>query len=242
LRSGLHIGIPWNNPSGYLSVRSQLIGGTGDLKRGRDDDEPEYKCENTEDPLSRQRIDELDPEAVVHVGPHCFDVETLWFWVKRDPTNPITHERFTDEQVETIYEQYLRWSDVKLQREGHALSRPIHRLLQNYYRSMEERLDERPGLLLTFSVDGRYYRIYTSPREWVHLLRQLVYSYILTIDPKIMVEWRKYYGVKPNPNLVRIFHGEQELLNDMRVEDYALANNTVLTLGQTIMDPARWKY
>lgn len=226
------------------SIRSQLIGAGGTTKRERDEgEEKEYEhCENEEDPLTHQPITELDPEAVVHIGPHCFDVETLWFWVKRDPTNPITNERFTDEQVERIYEQYLRWSEVKLERQGHPLPRPIHRLLEIYYRAVEERTGERPRLLLTFVVGGQYYRLYTSPLESVQYLRQLVYNYILTRDPKIMIDWRRYYNVKPNPNLVRVFHGDRELLNDRRIEDYELGNNTLLTLGQTIMDPKPWKY
>ena len=222
------------------TIRSQLIG-AGGSKRERDQDEYE-NCENEQDPLSHQPITELDPEAVVHVGPHCFDVELLWFWVKRDPTNPITQERFTDEQVEHIYEQYLKWSEVKLERQGHPLPRPIHRLLEIYYRAVEERVGERPRLLLTFVVGGRYYRLYTSPLDQVQYLRQLVYNYILTRDPKIMIDWRAYYNVKPNPNLVRIFHGDRELLNDKRIEEYDLGNNTLLTLGQTIMDPKPWKY
>ena len=223
------------------TIRSQFIGAGGSTKRERD--EAEYEnCENDQDPLSHQPITELDPEAVVHVGPHCFDVELLWFWVKRDPTNPITHARFTDEQVEHIYEQYLKWSEVKLERQGHPLPRPIHRLLEIYYRAVEERVGERPRLLLTFVVGGRYYRLYTSPLDQVQYLRQLVYNYILTRDPQIMIEWRKYYDVKPNPNIVRIFHGDRELLNDKRIEEYDLGNNTLLTLGQTIMDPKPWKY
>jgi hypothetical protein len=226
------------------TIRSQLIGAGGTTKRERDEgEEKEYEnCENEEDPLTHQPITELDPEAVVHIGPHCFDVEMIWFWVKRDPTNPITNERFTDEQVERIYEQYLRWSEVKLERQGHPLPRPIHRLLEIYYRAVEERTGERPRLLLTFVVGGQYYRLYTSPLESVQYLRQLVYNYILTRDPKIMIDWRQYYSVKPNPNIVRVFHGDRELLNDRRIEDYELGNNTLLTLGQTIMDPKPWKY
>lgn len=223
-------------------IRSQLIGAGGTTKRERGEEKEYENCENEEDPLTHQPITELDPEAVVHIGPHCFDVEMIWFWVKRDPTNPITNERFTDEQVERIYEQYLRWSEVKLERQGHPLPRPIHRLLEIYYRAVEERVGERPRLLLTFVVGGQYYRLYTSPLDQVQYLRQLVYNYILTRDPKIMIEWRRYYNAKPNPNIIRIFHGDRELLNDRRIEEYGLGNNTLLTLGQTIMDPKPWVY
>jgi hypothetical protein len=241
LEHGFYIfpGFAWKN-----YIRSRLIGAGGTTKRERDEgEEKEYEnCENEEDPLTHQLITELDPEAVVHIGPHCFDVEMIWFWVKRYPTDPITNERFTDEQVERIYEQYLRWSEVKLERQGHPLPRPIHRLLEIYYRAVEERVGERPRLLLTFVVGGQYYRLYTSPLDQVQYLRQLVYNYILTRDPKIMIEWRRYYNAKPNPNIIRIFHGDRELLNDRRIEEYGLGNNTLLTLGQTIMDPKPWVY
>lgn len=82
----------------------------------------EYKkiasnCANTDDPISGNEVADIDSREVITIEQSgkqfCFEIEGLYEYIKKDKLNPYTRQPFSDEQLETIKEEYFKLKKLK---------------------------------------------------------------------------------------------------------------------------------
>lgn len=82
----------------FCSKRCQFIHGGGE-KRLRDEEEG---CgEDAIDPITREKMYFVDNDARIKLMGQCFNLDTLWDWISRFPTN----NQFSQEQLTKIRER-----------------------------------------------------------------------------------------------------------------------------------------
>ena len=188
----------------------------GGQKRTLEDDARLSDCTNERDPITLKKLHKFEPNAIVKLNIYgqlqCFDVEGLVAWIQVNPTNPLTNEPFTAEQLQQITNANVRLVEERA-RALEARVRERHdRLRLAYARSLEERFPRVPTIQVFWKWTRKTYTLTTVPQETA----DVILRYIADFE-----------GVE-NPNRLYIIYGSRQFNANTTLEERGIDENSTL--------------
>lgn len=148
----------------------------GGTKREREQPPEPQACYNEDDPISLDKIADLDPDNVfsLMVGDkrYCFSLDSLVQWVQHNPQNPLTRAVLTAEELADITEA----NAILLEKRRRAAMREYQIRAQvireRYKESIMRRFGQNAPFLQIFvtGIDGKTTTVQTTPDENIDMI------------------------------------------------------------------------
>lgn len=187
------------------------------VKRGRPGSPEPQPCHNEQCPISLEKISELEPDNVfaLSVGnqKYCFSLDALVAWVQHNPTNPLTRQVLSVEEMGEITAANNHLLDnrriaaeiIDRQRQEEQV-----KIFQEYTKT---RFGENGDSLRIFIkwIDGRTLMIRTNPKERTEKIVSHLASRMLGPEVSLLN--------------IRLTYDGQEIMHGFRIEKYIKKND-----------------
>lgn len=193
----------------------------GGQKRTIEDDARLSDCTNDRDPITLRKLHKFEPNAIVKLNIYgqlqCFDVEGLVAWMQVNPTNPLTNEPFTAEQLQQITNANVQLVEERARALEARNRERYNRVRLAYARSLEERFPGVPTIQVFWKLN-KTRTLTTVPQETT----DVILRYIADCE-----------GIE-NPNRIWIYNVSGRQFNaDTTLEKLGIgANSTLDILGK----------
>jgi hypothetical protein len=148
----------------------------GGTKREREQPPEPQGCHNEDDPISLDKIAELDPENTfsLMIGDkrYCFNLDSLVQWIQHNPTNPLTRAVLTAQELADITDANARLLETRRRAAIREYRIRAQVLRERYKESITHRFGPNAPFLQIFvtGIDGKTSTVQTTPDESVDML------------------------------------------------------------------------